>query len=114
MNSKNLIIVMALAAIGLLAVNGCKLSVGDYQEKTNATEMRYMNENGDFRMPDNGDDARLAMDGLTFSITASSIFMLYVHIPLLLLFSGAKIALFHQTTKLFAIFHTQPSTLPPR
>ena len=65
MNSKNLIIVMALAAIGLLAVNGCKLSVGDYQEKTNATEMRYMNENGDFRMPDNGDDARLAMDGIT-------------------------------------------------
>ena len=31
--------------------------------------------------------------------------MLYVHIPLMLLFSGAKIEVFHQTTKLFVIFY---------
>ena len=65
MKSKNLFIVMALTAIGLMTVSGCKLSEGDFQEEINETEMRYMNENGDFRMPDNGDDARLAMDGIT-------------------------------------------------
>ena len=65
MKSKSLILAMFFTATGLLTLSGCKLSEGDFQEEINETEMRYMNENGDFRMPDNGDDARLAMDGIT-------------------------------------------------
>ena len=54
MKSKSLILAMFFTATGLLTLSGCKLSEGDFQEEINETEMRYMNENGDFRMPDNG------------------------------------------------------------
>ena len=63
MKSKSLILAMVFTATGLLTLSGCKLSMGNPMEDSDEVKARYENEDGDFQMPDNGDDARPTLLG---------------------------------------------------